>query len=207
MTSCAICGALKSNRESDPHGMFGYHEFTPGQEFVADVAPQPTAQELLRDAAFRAAVWGVIAAAAKDRQDEAKAELSQLEPGDAIAGKWDGQTIAKASMSKGRSKLVVTDELAFVNWVAGRHPTEIVSQVNPAFVKSLEARAKDIGLGAVVSSDGEVVPGVEIVEGTPYVSVRREKDAPFIVAQLLSSGRIQLDGIKELGASNGDQVA
>ncbi len=62
----------------------------------------------------------------------------------------------------------------------------------------LKARAKELGLGAVVSHDGDVVPGVEIVEGEPYVSVRREKDAPFIVAQLLSGGRLSLDGIKEI---------
>jgi hypothetical protein len=52
----------------------------------------------------------------------------------------------------------------------------------------------------VIDNQGEIVPGVELQHGDPYVSVRREKDAPFVVAQLLSGGRIQLDGIKELEA-------
>jgi tryptophan synthase alpha subunit len=151
-------------------------------------------------------VWQVIEQRAKELKDAAKAELQALEVGDAVAGKWDGKVIAKASKSKGRTKLTVTDEQAFLDWVSERHPTEVVYAVNPAFVKALEARAKDIGLGAVVSTDGEVVPGVEIVEGEPYVTVRREKDAPFLVAQLLSSGRLSLEGVsrwvedKEAGA-------
>lgn len=154
----------------------------------------------LHDAAFRAGLWQVIEQRAKELKDQAKAELSALEVGDTVAGRFDGQVIAKATKTKGRSRLVVTDELLFTAWVAVEHPTEIVQSVNPAFVKSLEARAKDIGLGAVVSADGVVVPGVEIAESEPYVSVRREKDAPFIVAQLLTSGKLSLDGVKEIQA-------
>jgi hypothetical protein len=30
------------------------------------------------------------------------------------------------------------------------------------------------------------------------VSVRKEKDSPFVVAQLLSAGRIALEGLKEI---------
>ena len=34
-----------------------------------------------------------------------------------------------------------------LKWVRRTHPTEIVQSVNPAYVKALEARAKDLGLG------------------------------------------------------------
>jgi hypothetical protein len=182
-------------RESDPHGQWGYHDFVPKVEETPAVAPS-----VLRDAATRAAVWGVIAAAAKDRQDEAKAELASLEPGDTVAAKVGGQIVGKATQTKGRSKLAVHDEAAFLEWVKAAHPTEVVEAVNPAFVKSLEARAKELGLGPVIDNQGEVVPGVEIVSGDPYVTVRKEKDAPLLVAQLLSSGRVHLDGIRELEA-------
>lgn len=149
----------------------------------------------LHDAAFRAGVWQVIEQRAKELKDEAKAELAGLEVGDTVAGRYDGQVIAKATKLKGRAKLRITDEATFLQWVKATHPTEVVESVNPAYVKSLEARAKDIGLGAVIDSEGEVVPGVAIVEGDPVVSVRREKDAPFLVAQLLSSGRLSLEGV------------
>lgn len=154
----------------------------------------------LRDAATRAAVWGVIAAAAKDRQDEAKAELRQLEPGDTIAAKVNGQLVGKATMANGRAKLVVTDESQLLAFIRDNHPTELVQSVNPAYLKALEAKAKEVG--AVIDDQGEFVPGVELVAGAPYVSVRRDKEAPFIVAQLLSSGQVQLDGIKQIEAAS-----
>lgn len=151
----------------------------------------------LHEAAFRAGVWSVVAARAKELADAAKAELAALEVGDTVAGRWDGKVVAKATKAKGRARLIVTDSEGFTEWVARQHPSEIVSSVNPAYVKSLEARAKDLGLGAVVDAEGEVVPGVEIVEGDPYITVRREKDAPFIVAQLLSSGQLSLEGPRD----------
>lgn len=190
-----MCGKEASNRESDPHGQFGYHDYVPKVEETPAVAPS-----VLRDAATRAAVWGVIADAAKDRQNEAKAELADLEPGDTVAAKLGGQIVGKATKTKGRSRLSVHDEAAFLAWVKSTHPTEVVESVNPAFVKSLEARAKELGLGPVIDNQGEVVPGVEIVQGDPYVTVRKEKDASVLVAGLLANGRVTLDGIRELAA-------
>jgi hypothetical protein len=152
--------------------------------------------DAMRDAAFRAGVWQVIELRAKELKDAAKQELLALEPGDAIAASWNGLGIAKASMTRGRSKLVVTDEAKLLEWLYGMHPSEIISSPNPAYLRQLEQRARE--LGAVVDQCGEEVPGVELRQGDPYVSVRRQPDAPFAVSQMLSDGRIQLDGIKEL---------
>jgi hypothetical protein len=150
----------------------------------------------MRDAAARAVVFQVIEQAAKARKDDAKAELSQLEPGDTVAGKWDGQTLGKATKTAGRTKLVVTDEAALLAWLQKHHPTEIVVSPNQAYLKALESTARNVG--AVIDSLGEIVPGVELTHGDPYISVRKEPDAPFLVAQLLSNGRIALDGIKAI---------
>jgi hypothetical protein len=152
----------------------------------------------MRDAAARAVVFQVLEQRAKQLKDEAKAELSQMQPGDTIGGSWDGQLLGKATMTTGRSKIVVTDEQKLLEWLQYNQPDEIVMSINPAYLRLLESRAKEVG--AVISSDGEVIPGLEIQTGTPYVSVRKEKDAPFVVAQLLSGGRVSLDGIKELEA-------
>jgi hypothetical protein len=152
----------------------------------------------MRDAAARAVVFQVLEQRAKELKDQARAELSTLEPGDTLAAKWDGQLLGKATMTAGRTKLVVTDESKLLEWLQRNHPTEIVVTPNPAYLKALETTAR--GVGAVIDNQGEIVPGVELQHGDPYVSVRREKDAPFVVAQLLSGGRIQLDGIKELEA-------
>lgn len=153
----------------------------------------------LHDAAFRAGVWQVIEQRAKELKDQAKADLAALEVGDTVAGRYEGHTIAKATMTKGRAKLVVTDEHSFLNWVAGHHPTEIISQINPAFIKHIEGRAKEYG--APIDTLGEVIPGVELVDGEPYVTVRREKDAAAVVAQLLASGGLSLDEVKAVEPS------
>jgi hypothetical protein len=144
-------------------------------------------------------VFQIVEQAAKARKDEAKAELAGLEPGDGVSARLNGVVIGKATMAAGRQKLTVTDERAFVEWVRRNHPTEIVESVNPAYMKVLEAAAKN--LGAVVDDQGEVVPGVEITCGEAFVSVRKDKDAPFVVAELLSTGRLSLDGIKAIEAA------
>lgn len=149
----------------------------------------------LRDAAVAAVVYQTIEQRAKELKDDAKSRLAELLPGDSIAARWDNEVLGKATMSKGRTKLTVTDAEKLLEWVKATHPTEIVESVNPAFLKALESRAKDMGLGAVIDGEGEVVPGVSITEGEPFVSVRKDKDAPMRIAALLSSGRITLDGV------------
>jgi hypothetical protein len=152
----------------------------------------------MRDSAARAVVYQIIEQAAKARKDEARGELSALEPGDTLAAKWDGQLLGKATMTSGRSQIVVTDEKKLLEWLQYNQPDEIVMSINPAYLRLLESRAKEVG--GVIDSQGEPIPGLELVHGDPYVSVRKEKDSPFLVAQLLSGGRISLDGIKELEA-------
>lgn len=144
----------------------------------------------LHEAAFRAGVWQVIEQRAKELKDQAKAELATLEVGDTVAGKVDGHTIAKATMTKGREKIVVTDERALLEWVKQHHPTEIVEAVNPAFMRTFTA------VDGQVIWQGHPVDFMAVVDGDPYVTVRRDKDAPFLVAQLFTSGRLSLDGIK-----------
>ncbi|KLO25923.1 hypothetical protein ABW16_21410 [Mycolicibacter heraklionensis] len=141
----------------------------------------------------------MVEQAAKARKDEAKAELAGLEPGDGISARINGVAVGKATMTAGRQKLTVTDSQALVDWVRRNHPTEIVESVNPAYMKALEATAKS--LGAVIDDQGEVVPGVEVTVGEPFVSVRKDKDANGLVAELLTSGRVSLDGLKAIEAA------
>lgn len=154
--------------------------------------------DAMRDAAARAVVFQVLEQRAKELKDAAKAELAQLQPGDTIGAQWDGQLLGKATMTAGRTRLVVTDEGKLLEWLQGNHPTEIVVSPNPAYLKSLESTARNVG--AVIDNQGEIVPGVELTHGDPYVSVRKQPDAPFLVASLLSGGRITLEGLKELDA-------
>lgn len=149
----------------------------------------------LRDAAFRAFVWQTIEARAKTLKDQARAELKAIPVGETVAARHGDQLLAKAAMSKGKTKLVVTDEAKLLEWVTTNHPSEIVHAVNPAYLKALEAKAKDLGIGAVIDNQGEVIPGVEIQVGEPTVSVRKERDvdALAVVGELMSQGQLGFD--------------
>ena len=148
-----------------------------------------------REAAFQAAVWQTIEAKAKQKKDEARARLGDVPVGETVAGRWDGQIIAKATMAKGKKRLVVTDDRALLAWVKEHHPTEVVEAVNPAYIKTIEAKAISEGLGAVIDSQGVVIPGVEVQTSDPTVSVRREPGAEEIIAELFAAGRVSMDGI------------
>lgn len=151
--------------------------------------------DVLRDAALRAAVWQTIEAKAKEQKDFARQELTGIPVGETVAASWNGELLAKASMAKGKTRMVVTSEAALLAWVQEHHPTELVVTVNKAFLSSLEARAKELGLGAVIDSQGEVIPGLEVQTGNPVVSVRKEKGGESLVAEMLAAGRITLDGV------------
>lgn len=149
----------------------------------------------LHSAALRAGVFQVVEREAKAAKEAAKAELAGLPFGDSVAGRVGDELLCKASWSKGREKVVVTDERAFVAWVKEHHPTEIVESVNPAYVKAL----KTVG-ESLVDAHGEVVAGVEVQVGAPSLTVRSEKNALDLVARLVAEGRVSLDGLKELTA-------
>lgn len=145
----------------------------------------------LHDSALRAGFWGYIENRAKALKDAARQELRALPFGDSKAAKVDGQILCKASWTKGRQSVVVSDTAALLEWVKANHPTEVVvtETVNEAYVKTFKAVD-----GIVIDGQGEPVPGMEVKASEPTITVRSEKDAPFLVAQLLSSGAVTLDG-------------
>jgi len=138
----------------------------------------------------------VIAKAAKARQDEAKQELLELEQGDVLVGKIGNVAIGKAYWTSGRQTLAVTNEAELLAWVEENHPTEIVRSVRPSFLKALTELSKGKG-GPVINRDGDVVPGVEIVSGDPYMTIRSGDDAENVVTGLIRNGYIELNGIRQ----------
>lgn len=145
----------------------------------------------LHDAAFRAGVWQYIAKRATELFNTTKEELkASLPQGDVVAGRSGDQILAKASWTEGRQSIVTEDPVALLAWVKANRPTEVVESVNPAFVASFKVVDR-----IVIDGQGEPVPGVGVKQGDPFISVRGTKDAPFLVATLLSSGKVTLDGV------------
>ncbi len=144
--------------------------------------------------ALRAGVFQVVEREAKAAKDEARAALIAALPfGDAVAGRYGDEILCKASWSKGSRKVVVTNDRAFLAWVKEHHPTEVVESVNPAYLASL----KQVG-DSVVDKDGLVADGVDVVQGSPSLSVRSEKGALELVTQMVAEGLVSLDGLKEI---------
>ena len=147
----------------------------------------------LRDAATRAGAFQYLETRAKQLKDTARTELRALPVGDTIAGKVGDQVLCKASWTKGRQSIVVTDEAALLAWVKEHHPTEIIESVNPAFLKTFTA------VDGQVIWQGEPVDFMEVRQGEPYISVKGNDETAFLVAQLLRGG-LSLDGAKVIEA-------
>jgi hypothetical protein len=146
----------------------------------------------IRDAALRAGVWQTIEKRAGELKNAAREELKALPFGDTVAGKHGDQVLCKASWTKGRQKVVVTDEAALLEWVKQNHPTEIVESVNPAFMRTFGT------VGDQVHWQGEPVDFMEVQRGDDYITVKSNDETPFLVAQLFSGGGLSLDGVKAI---------
>lgn len=148
----------------------------------------------LHDAAMRAGVFQYIQKRAGDLLALAKQELQSLPNGDTVAGRHNDQVVCKASWVKGRKTIVVDDARALLAWVKERHPEEIVESVNPAFLKTFGE------VEGQVHWQGEPVDFMVVKQGEPYIAVKGNDETPFLVAQLLSSGRVSIDGVRQLEA-------
>lgn len=127
--------------------------------------------------------------------DTREALEPRLEADESVAALLpDGTRIGSVKRSKAKRTPVVTDEAALLAWVRENRPEEIVESVRPAFVEYVKAQARKHGL-AVYEATGEIVPGVEMREGSPaylpqpdpaMVSVVRAKFVELISGGLLA---------------------
>lgn len=136
---------------------------------------------------------------AKADVDAAMAELGveRLRVADGSGG--DAGTLSRVP---GRTSARITDEAAFERWVAERYPDQMIQAVRPGFRERLLHAAMQAG--DPVDVTGEVIPGVEVVAGEPYVSFRASSGAKSRMRDLLaSSGLLALtDGRDPIGGGS-----
>jgi hypothetical protein len=105
----------------------------------------------------------------------------------------DGSGIGSVTLAKGRATSKLADEPAYEEWVRDTHPEEIetvtFTRVNPDFTDRLMAFARKVG-EPVDPATGQQVPGIEVVEGDPYPTVRLEPDAAELVARAWQDGTL-----------------
>lgn len=86
----------------------------------------------------------------------------------------DGVKLASVGYSGGRTTAKVTDPEAALKWCLERYPDEIVKAINPSFLKALTdyaKRAGQVGDTGVDPRTGELLPFIEVVQGSPYITV------------------------------------
>jgi hypothetical protein len=130
-----------------------------------------------RGLAVQAVALRALAERVDDRLDDVKAELrGVIGPNDRTTARLDnGTAIGTVTYTNGRVAASVVDPAAFLAWVRLNHPDEIVQAVRDSFRDAVLATCKRIG--APVNRDGEVIPGVRVMVGDPYLMVRPDTDA------------------------------
>lgn len=149
----------------------------------------------LRDAALRAAVLKALADEIAATQLVAKAEAREgfeaAGASQAAAVLPDGTKVATVSLAGGGGQTAsVTDEGAFLAWVAREHPGETQTVVRPEYRKKLLDAAKEAGR-PLDPATGEIVPGITMRDTTPYVSVRFRPGGADAIADAWAAGDLK----------------
>ena len=103
-----------------------------------------------------------------------------------------------------REPFTILDDAAFVEWVVERYPTEVVSVVRPAFMKSLAEQAEKTG-GVLCDADGVVCDAVKLNDQVVSVRtyVKRSSEALAALDQIRDTPISELaDRIKELAVED-----
>lgn len=104
----------------------------------------------------------------------------------------DGVDLGKVSLCGGAAKAKVVDEVALLRWVKKNRPDQIREVVEPAYIRALLKEVDAEGVAADEKT-GEVIPGMELVQGEPFVKVTPNSVAKDRMGELVrESGLLQL---------------
>jgi hypothetical protein len=118
----------------------------------------------------------------------------------------DGEDFGTFTWTPGKQSATVTDAAKFLTWVKERYPTEITSMVNPAFQARILAHAAKAG--DPVDEGGELIPGVTVRQGDPYLTCRASALAKTRAATLVAGDGLPalLAGPAEAHVVDGETV-
>jgi len=101
-----------------------------------------------------------------------------------------GVKVGTVTYSQGKTTASVMDETVLTEWVRENHPDEIVPIVRGSFRAFLLDQVKEHG--GIVTPDGELieVPGVQVRQGSPYLSVRPDPAALPDLVEVIRANQI-----------------
>lgn len=148
----------------------------------------------LKDIAVELAALTVIKDAVKEATDElrnlAKDELINV-GADMTKAQIDNQEVAKISLITRDVEFIITDEQAFVKWVAENFATEIEQKVRDSFKKKFIETLAITPDNAIFSTlNGEFLNFIGIDHKAPYVSTRFAPGGREAVIQAMHDKRI-----------------
>lgn len=150
----------------------------------------------MKAAARTAMAAKLIADVVKAEHDPAKSDLltSMLAGGVERVGVVDddGAKLGAVSVGQRKPAAKVVDSAAFTAWVEREYPDELVRSVRESFAAKLLAGATAAN-EPIDAMTGVVIPGVEIVAGEPYLTVRPTAEAKERMRDtIIASGLLQL---------------
>lgn len=137
----------------------------------------------------------VVSDALAQSEKAVKAALAGagMGPGDRVHARVGDDSAGTVSMSSPKERFTVRDQDEFTRWVQKNRPEEIVPQVRKSFQDHVLRSA---------ASTGEVPDGVELVVGSPSVSVRLTDEQRQVMTDALMGGRVDWAGL--LAIEGGD---
>lgn len=156
-----------------------------------------------RDAAAEAVVWSLISSVAEENKKAARdyvAGYLRSENSRGVDALANGRVIGSVTRSKPSEKRDVDDMAAFLQYVAAHQPEllTIDYRAKEALLRKLHEVTDDQGVTVFLDPDGVPVPGVGTRLTTGTVKVNPDGQARELVRELLSQGRISLDGVHPL---------
>jgi hypothetical protein len=154
-----------------------------------------TAEE--RKLAGRAVFAKIIADEVRAVAEAVKAEVkNRLVPGEHVTATLaDGTRIGKVTLTEVPRTADIVDERALIDWLLEHRPDEVVPQVRPSFLEHLRRQVKEHG-HAFDETTGEVIPGIELGEGTPGFRPAPSEEGRALVKarlnELLAGGLLEL---------------
>lgn len=152
-----------------------------------------TTPELARTVAALKAVAEILSGQQTTEKDALLAALTEAGIKQQEVTLPDGTKIASISVAAGRTTARITDSAKFFEWVFENHPSEIVTEkttkVRPAYERAVLEAAKKAGVP--VDATGELVPGLEVGDGDPYLITKLADGAHAAVLTAIQAGSFQ----------------
>jgi hypothetical protein len=150
------------------------------------VSEVPRAQELARQVMAGKALGDALAALGAAARPALLADMAATGSERIRVRGEGGEDYGTVSLQNGRTVATITDEAALIAWVTERYPTEVVTTIRPKFLDLLLDAACKAG-DPVDPATGEVIPGVRVDQGEPFVVARPSKAAKARAADLVAN--------------------